>query len=502
MATIVIPSKNIYEINNKKIRDNVVGQIEVGAVEVVPDNKYETPVYNETLESGIEFYNSTISDNLFSQVDITGYAKEFWYAYHWISPQYIKNISIKIPKIKNNKWTNKIYTGIKEKDNNIPYIGVTIRAKKETGKATGTYPLSSKPTTNYTKTEDYTGSIKPKKTYTYTHTISGSLATKSVTTPEKWVNEDNINTANYTDDNDYYYLNLTILCGYEEIGVGGYNLYGDPYMQTPTSISLSGKCEKYTAYRVEITVYGNTIGIDLQDKTVYIPETATTTNKKVISVEGNELMQTSNYSVKYENPLSVTIGGELGLSAGISLYELYGSNLSVGQILHYNNEEAEVKELPEETGDPYAIRIKQNGVWAKATGKTITAYLSKTENNAITENYKKTQDLYAKGKETATIRCNLSDYYEYDATKANYKGTNKIIDIANENNLSQRTFRIYDEVVPLIYGIKSRNADGSIVIGDIPMSLDKNGNPKKFKVLGVKFFSKGTTWQEISLKEA
>ena len=474
---IRIPSKNIYgSPENPKVRDNVIERIEVGAVEVLPDNEYETPVYNETLDSGFSFYESISSDKIFHQITIDGYQTEFWYAYHWISPQYIKNISIKIPKIKTNKWVNKIYTGVKEdkeeKSEEIPYIGVTIRATKETGTATGSYPLSSKPTTNYTKTEDYTGSIKPKKTYTYTHTISGSLASKSITTPEKWVNQDNINTATYTADNDFYYLNLTILCGYEEIGIGGYNVFADTSITTPTYIPLSGECEKYTGYRVEITIYGNTIGIDLTDKTVYINGK---TAKKVHSVDGNELMQTSNYFL--------------------------------------------------ESG-----------------------------NSAITTMYGETATQYARGKETATIRCSISDYYqritakvvryeEYSATNiacyfdvgdetlayeligeyVKINGidgfvrdgdetqimvlftTNKVIPflqdesvdlsltaIAVDNSTNKMCFEIGDQVIPMVYG-----ADGK----DHPMSTYQNGSPKIFQVLGSKIFYDGAVWQELSLQE-
>ena len=397
---IVIPSSKTYERQNHKVRDNVIERIEVGAVEVLPDNEYETPVYNEPLDSGFSFYKSVPSDKIFSQITIDGYQTEFWYAYHWISPQYIKNFLIKIPKIKNNKWTNKIYTGKKE-DEKTPYIGITVRAKKETGTATATYPLSNKPNTNYTKTEDYTGSITPKKTYTYTHTISGSLATKSITTPEKWVNEDNINTATYTDDNDFYYLNLTILCGYEEIGVGGYNVFADTSITTPTYISLSGECEKYTAYRVEITVYGNTIGIDLKDKTVYINgETA----KKVHSIDGNELMQTSNYLL--------------------------------------------------DSGE-----------------------------NAIETMYGETRREYERGKETATIRCSIGDYYEYDSTE-------KAISI--DNSTGKMSFKMYDQVIPMVYG-----ADGQ----DRPMSTYQDGSPKVFQVLGTNIFYDGAGWQELSLQE-
>lgn len=506
---IKIPSKNIYEIDNPKIRDNMIDNVSVEQTVVKPDNEYEVPVYNEAIESGIEFYNSTISDNLVSQGDITGYLKEFWYAYHWISPQYIKNISIKIPKIKNNKWVNKIYRGIKEKDN-IPYIGVTIRAKKETGTATGRYPLSSKPTTNYTKTEDYTGSIKPKKTYTYSHTISGSLASKSVTTPEKWVNEDNINTANYTDDNNYYYLNLTILCGYEEIGVGGYNI-ADVNVQTPPNISLSGECEKYTAYRVEITIYGNTIGIDLTDGSV----TYGSGNKPFL-LSGNELMQykeTINYAnVKglKHNGAGLTINGNennmlvvngtcvVPPAAGHYTIPLRNVSLPKGKYI--------LKGMPKAIGRcALILQNTEDNTTVQSFYEPIEFYLEEQQNftfyfvvsdGSIFNNFIIAPEIininsseylannilnqYANGKETATLLCDISDYYD--------ESGEKVID----TKTTKMSFRLHDEVIPYVFG-----ADGK----DKPMSKHQDGSAKVFEVVGSNIIYDGAVWQKLTLLE-
>ena len=41
---IIIPSKNLYNKDNQKVRDNVIERIELEAVEVAPYNEYETPV--------------------------------------------------------------------------------------------------------------------------------------------------------------------------------------------------------------------------------------------------------------------------------------------------------------------------------------------------------------------------------------------------------------------------------------------------------------------------
>ena len=54
------------------------------------------------------------------------------------------------------------------------------------------------------------------------------------------------------------------------------------------------------------------------------------------------------------------------------------------------------------------------------------------------------------------------------------------------------SFDIGDIVIPKVFGV-----DGN----DRPMSLYKNGNAKKFQVLGKKMFYDGAVWQELSLQE-
>jgi hypothetical protein len=91
----------------------------------------------------------------------------------------------------------------------------------------------------------------------------------------------------------------------------------------------------------------------------------------------------------------------------------------------------------------------------------------------IIENFKN-------GKETATIRCSISDYFDGYG--------NKIIDVSSE----RMTFDIYDVVTPYV---KSETKE------DIPLSSQKNGNPKNFIVVGLKFIYDGAVWQELTLQE-
>ncbi len=54
------------------------------------------------------------------------------------------------------------------------------------------------------------------------------------------------------------------------------------------------------------------------------------------------------------------------------------------------------------------------------------------------------------------------------------------------------TFAVYDEVIPMV-----RSYDGN----DYPMSLNADGTPKVFRVLGLDVFYDGAVWQKLSLQE-
>ena len=54
------------------------------------------------------------------------------------------------------------------------------------------------------------------------------------------------------------------------------------------------------------------------------------------------------------------------------------------------------------------------------------------------------------------------------------------------------SFKMYDQVIPMVYG-----ADGK----DRPMSKNQDGSPKVFQVLGSKIYYDGAVWQELSLQE-
>lgn len=107
--------------------------------------------------------------------------------------------------------------------------------------------------------------------------------------------------------------------------------------------------------------------------------------------------------------------------------------------------------------------------------------LMQDENVGLTNYANEIISHYANGKETATIRCSIGDYYDTE---------NGLI-ISTKTN-SKMTFEIGDKTVPMV-----RIAYGK----DAPLSCYSNGLAKVFEVAGTKFYYDGSVWQELTLRE-
>lgn len=109
----------------------------------------------------------------------------------------------------------------------------------------------------------------------------------------------------------------------------------------------------------------------------------------------------------------------------------------------------------------------------------VTTYLPET--------YAELLDEYKNGKKKLTLLCDINDYYYYDATKPDKKGS-----IAISRNLTRLTFKEYDEVIPMI---KLANGDY------VPIAKNEDGTPMVFVVLAIRVFYDGVVWQELTLQQ-
>lgn len=89
---------------------------------------------------------------------------------------------------------------------------------------------------------------------------------------------------------------------------------------------------------------------------------------------------------------------------------------------------------------------------------------------------------YSNGKETATIRCSISQYYDENGKL-----------VISSKNADKMLFEHYDKVVPMVKSGRRK---------ELAMSYTADGLAKVFDVVGVRVFFDGAVWQELNLRES
>lgn len=475
---IKIPSKNIYEMNNPKIRDNVIDNVSVEQTIVKPNNEYEVTVYNEKFYN-IELTNKETTNDYFdnSKYDSggSGQTAQLLYSVSYVAynNQKLSEFLIKIPLVQNNNYIQRLYNG-KDGDgeNGIKY---TIYGNIEKGSCIGRWNLSSKGEIVYKTPTSFEENVIlsfPKELEqsenTYSPTITSSAQVK-INDLSQLNNDYSVVVEN---EKEYYNLKVSILCGLRTIAISGATSWiGASGQQKPTSVDVSGEYMQYNPKNIEITIYGDTIGIDLTDGSI----TCGSGNKPHY-LSGNELLQDSAKTI-IKKSVQVTIGGELSSYSGTSFIEMFSDyKFNVGDEIEYNNEIAEISEVSD---DYYEIKAKTNGEFYNKQGKKISIK-KQIETLLVKELANSVLRQYSNGKETATLLCDIADYYNENGEK--------VIDIKT-NNMS---FRLHDEVIPYVFG-----ANGQ----DQPMSKNADGSPKIFEVVGTNIIYDGAVWQELTLLE-
>lgn len=402
---IKIPSKHIYNMDNPKIRDNFIDNVEVNITTVTPNNEFDTPVFNETISNFKYSSLFPIYENLEEKNRSHTYAGELEEIVKFISWVRVDNIlntydiTVEIPRLLKNSYIEKIFYGVDD-DNNAE-LKFNVIGTKNSGIINTNfvykYGAFNEQLTlgdlSYTQeqTEKSQYQMPEKYSYTYEGEYPDLSMVQSVTATVDLPIDESIRNPQISISEEKYILTFSVSCGYRASNFGtefkiltGENTY---YVQ--------GNYVEYIPSQIEITVYGNKIGISLEDGTVTYGS-----GTKPFSLDGNELLQDS----------------------------------------------------------------------ATTNGKLTTQHLAE---NILAQ--------YKNGKETATLLCDIGEYYEENGTK--------VIGIEMQDRMS---FHEHDLVIPYVFG-----ADGK----DRPMSKYSNGEPKVFEVVAVKRFFDGAVWQELSLLE-
>jgi len=98
---------------------------------------------------------------------------------------------------------------------------------------------------------------------------------------------------------------------------------------------------------------------------------------------------------------------------------------------------------------------------------------------------------YANGKETATVLCDISEYYD----------DNLVLSISTQDNALPMIFNVGDIVIPYITKNIYDSINYTYSLTEVPLSMI-NGNPKLFKVVSNKIISDGVPRQRLTLVES
>lgn len=464
---IIIPSKNIYEINDNKVIDNEVDKIENTIVEVQTIRELDKPVYtdNNAYANGekINYQNKSNEDSQAKIVNLGEGSQDYGYiasAYAEFGKRSYIVITLLIPKYQKDKVVER------------------IRDKDEKGNSL----ISIK---NY-------GDI-------YTSTV-----TQDWTIEVKW--------------NDYW--------------------GGTPNAKITEKGMLYDTNTEYKSNVPDIDIISHLRAVA---NITWVSATVDITNDLPNNISEVQLAENNRYKIVIEMPIG-SYGYTLKAIDSV-LSPLKDGNYTVTATGNYTSTNIRRIEISV-NGDIYSVDISDKDI-VVGNGEHIYSFdgneLMQTTNTPTVENiYQEVIDDWKQGKETATLRCAITDYgnakitivnsmvtsggydcffysnypfkpndkiyyEEYVYTVNSFSGDNgrlfapfgtelfynKEI-VVKVNDFEKTVFKWDDIVEPYVYGVHGK---------DKPMATYKDGTPKHFKVTGVHIIADGGIYQDIDIQE-
>lgn len=492
MATIVIPSKHIYDMRNEKVIDNQIDKVEVlsNTIEIIngTENVYNIS-YDEPFVEGDAQYNIGIGSILSysdpSEAVVPG-KEDAFFAYVSLKPTYITKY-IEIPKTQDNARIVKLLTGA-SKETGSPIISVSFFGSYERGivKAQAGGNLNDygreriwdiknflffdeETENNISYNLPYTDEEIEVRYNKYSHVVNPDDYTWAVA-KIRLKNEDNLLSATASTNYNSFGIELKILCGIELIKIGACVPVNRDAGQVVTIYTeVSGTYERYIPKDIRISFEGDIIKLDLEENTITIGD-----GNNVISFTGNELMQTTNMppvEYMYRQVIDNYKNGKETATIRCGIEDYFDINTRFAKV--------EILSKTFSINEWYVtIRTAEQlkiGEQITIDGKTFT--------------------VYSQGSYSSPYEYGLRIYYDgYLDLSGEYTVVvegGKLISKTGDSNIPM-TFHIGDKVVPYKY-----SANGK----DIPMSLNKDGTAKIFAVIGNKMIYDGAVWQELSLQE-
>lgn len=575
---IKIPSKHIYQKENAKVIDNQIGKI--GLTPKTPSLINDTQnVYNESIEDGFvqqQRQSNTIYDG-------SRFGGSWDWAISWvqITPTYIIK-TFTIPKKYANTSILRILTGLESNDQThikCSFMGtrtkgyanaqgfVTFQGVVPTGVSNSIVAVDI-PNSNIgrvaTTVDEGVRYSFTNDDLTLTDTVDNyDLATaysqrKTATASITLYSSDNVASATVKENSNNYEISLTILCGLMKITLGSAAANNSSVDKGIVQIPFRGTYEAYTPLKVDVSFYGDTISLNLEDNSIVVGS-----NDSPLSLDSNELTQFTGREV------NITLTNEVirtsPVMPDVKIYKTYvnSGDLSNLDTIWYNGSVCTVTDI----NDGYvgvsvypATTEVGNQLIAMKGKEAFNVYAYKSANNQkFLDRYYGIVKQWENGKETATIRCAIADYYTFEfnalidiwlldeqtnecrftvvdegdgistlnvgdvlkpsggelvVTVADPEQNEYEAIITHNQGLEQEEVgaRVYPRAqvsAKREYGVPMTFHIGDIVIPytfgangqDKPLSLNKDGTAKEFEVHGKKIIYDGAIWQELYLQE-
>ena len=446
----IIPSKRIYKMENKKVIKNKISTIYADVSTIQSKNEYDVLVHSENVLPEYGVTKESVSNyNIGYYSSAVG--KIYYASYAMFQPKYISSYTVKVPKKKKNSYVSNIYKELDDDGN--PKIHCSISGDLYEGSATAKVIVSSNLGTvgvsdlnvSYDSTpKSHALPVEPFKDLSY----EGNYTSVDITnTVNNQFPVDLLGTTRFSEDYNDYYFDVSFVSEYEKVII--HNENGN----TGLTFTISdGVVEKFVAKKIEISINGDILGVDIDNETFQFGN-----GGDDISFGSNELLQSGNTSLS-QISFQISVDDWFDtLDGRTSQISSASSELSNGLVVF----------VPMVNGF-YTVYEKNGFFFVNADlgsiGDTIEVYPEKF--GAV---YEDTLKAYKDGKETAVIRVSIKDYGE-----------------------ERSYFEVGDIVCPMVF-----SANGK----DVPMSRRKDGSAKDFTVVGVKFIYSGAIWQELTLQE-
>jgi hypothetical protein len=497
---ILIPSKNIYGKTNPIILDNAIKTITAETTSALLKQENDVFVYNDDFVSFKSHYYS--EDEKFAVV---------------LGSKEVSGGSSSVPKLNfpfayasyNAHWDDRIvyvpfqtdYTSLITSIKSGENIKFTVHYKKTTGKAKINATVYTDASYNY---ESSTLNIVEPISQSVEEVIETHLLTPSAEIPasstDTTTGEQASVTARFSDkyttipnDGDIskgtkeFNFNLVFCYRYrvttfqDQSFSGGFpsiltNGYSFDYTNE------NGTYTEYVADKIEMSLNGDCIKLDLQDS--YSSFTNNENSQNPFILERNELVQSSatvlgeNLSEHNANKILLQYGNGKEtalLTCDISDYYQHGHY----KVLDY--------------------LIKSANTKLHEISETFFTAILDEDNGTIYVNSNKLFDddvfVYVKYKNQKGIERTAELKLKAYETKSDIKYINETVNnlkVSSAHLFTKMLFYEGDKVVPM-----ALNSDGV----DIPMSKYKDGSPKVFEVTGTKIIYDGAIFQKLTLQE-